>query len=85
MACYVEFESRIDVIGGTDRSACDVVLVYVKSKVGRFCGIDAIEACPSVRRSAVLASLKRLTAEGVIRKEGVDRAKFYVRNDDLTE
>ncbi len=45
LSCYVEFESRADVIGGADHSAYDVVLAYVKSKVGRFRGTDAIEAC----------------------------------------
>jgi Fic family protein len=85
LSCYVEFESRADVIGGADHSAYDVVRAYVKSKVGRFRGTGAIEACPSAGRSAVLASLKKLTEEGVIRKEGVGRATFYVRNDDSVD
>ena len=85
LSCYVEFESRADVIGGADHSAYDVVLAYVKSKVGRFRGTDAIEACSSAGRSAVLASLKKLAEEGVIRKEGVGRATFYVRNDDSAD
>ena len=72
-------------IGGADHSADDVVRAYVKSKVGRFRGTDAIEACTSAGRSAVLASLKKLAEEGVIRKEGVGRATFYVRNDDSAD
>ena len=85
LSCYVELESRADVIGRADHSAYDVVRAYVKSKVGRFRGTDAIEACSSAGRSAVLASLKRLAEEGVIRKEGVGRATFYVRNDDSAD
>ena len=85
LSCYVELDSRADIIGGADHSAYDVVLVYVMSKVGRFRGTDAIEACPSAGRSAVLASLKRLAEEGIIRKEGVGRATFYVRNDDSAD
>ena len=85
LSCYVELESRADVIGRADHSAYDVVRAYVKSKVGRFRGTDAIEACSSAGRSAVLASLKRLAEEGIIRKEGVGRATFYVRNDDSAD
>ena len=57
----------------------------VQSKIGRFRGADVIEACSSAGRSAVLASLKRLTEEGVIRKDGVGRATFYVRNSSSDE
>lgn len=82
LACYMEFESRVDVIGVRgNRSAYDIVLDYVNSKVGRFRGVDVIEACPSVGRSAILASLKKMTEAGIIRKEGVGRATFYVRQD----
>ncbi|MBQ7178300.1 MAG: Fic family protein [Victivallales bacterium] len=82
LSCYVEFGSRANVIGDAAHSAYDVVLAYVKSKVGRFRGNDAIEACTSAGRSAVLSSLKKLTEEGIIRKEGAGRATFYIRNDD---
>ncbi len=79
LACYVEFESRVDVIGArSGRSAYDIVLEYVNSTIGRFRGTDVIEACPSVGRSAILASLKKMAEEGMIRKEGVGRATFYV-------
>ena len=79
LACYMEFESRVDVIGARGgRSAYDIVLEYVNATVGRFRGVDAIEACPAVGRSAILASLKKMVEEGIIRKEGVGRATFYV-------
>ena len=86
LACYMELESRV---GGTSgagtRSAYEAVLAFVQSKVGRFRGADVIEACPSAGRSAVLASLKKLTEKGVIQKDGVGRATFYVRNSSSGE
>ena len=57
---YIIFEDA-------DRTAYDVVLVYVKSGFGRLLGAAAIEAFLSARRSAVLASPKKLTEEGIIR------------------
>ena len=85
LACYMEYEARAELIGGKEHSAYDVVLAYVRSKVGRFRGSDVIEACASAGRSSVLASLKKLTEEGVIRREGVGRATFYVRNGEARE
>ena len=75
----MELEARGELNGGAGSTAYDVVRAYVQAKVGRFRGSDVIEACPSAGRSAVLASLKKLTEEGVIRKDGVGRATFYVR------
>ena len=77
----MEFESRVDVIGVRETVPHTTCLDYVNSKVGRFRGVDVIEACPSVGRSAILASLKKMTEAGIIRKEGVGRATFYVRQD----
>ena len=85
LACYMELEARAELIGGAESTAYDVVRAYVQSKIGRFRGSDVIEACPSAGRSAVLASLKKLTEEGVIRKDGVGRATFYVRNSSSGE
>ena len=75
----MELEERTEFIGGAGSTAYDVVRAYVQSKVGRFRGSDVIEACPSAGRSAVLASLKKLTEEGVVHKDGMGRATFYVR------
>ena len=85
LACYVDFESRVGIVDKAEHSAYDVVFAYVQSKVGRFRGSDVIEACPSAGRSAVLASLKKLAEEGIVQKEGVGRATFYVRKDSSDE
>ena len=85
LACYMELEARAELIGGAESTAYDAVRAYVQSKIGRFRGSDVIEACSSAGRSAVLASLKKLTEEGVIRKDGVGRATFYVRNSSSGE
>ena len=83
LACYMDLETRANKLVGKDRqSAYDMVLAHIKSHLGSFRGIDVIEACPAAGRSAVLASLKKMTEEGLLRKEGVGRATFYVRNHD---
>ena len=85
LACYVEFESRVGIVGKAEHSAYDAVLAYVQSHIGRFRGTDVMEACPSAGRSAVLASLKKLAEEGIVQKEGAGRSTFYVRKDGSEE
>lgn len=83
LACYTEFEDRVGLLSenGNGSTAYDIVKKYVENKIGKFTGYDVIIHCPSIGRSSVLASLKKLTEEGVIMKNGSGRNTFYFRAD----
>ena len=83
LACYTEFEDRVGLMEPKERgsSAYDLVKTYAEEKVGKFTSSDVLVHCPSLGRSSVLAALKRLTSEGLIRRLGAGRNTFYVRSD----
>lgn len=82
LACYTEFEDKVRITGTQIKStAYDIVLVYVKEKVGKFTSADVITSCPSVGRTAILDAIKKLTEEGVITRFGKGKSTFYVRSD----
>ena len=58
-----------------------IVKKYTEEKVGKFTGTEVVAHCPSIGRSSALASLKKLTEEGLIIREGSGRSTFYVRAD----
>lgn len=79
LACYQDFEERAGLMSETGHgsTAYDVVRAYVENHIGRFTGAEAIAHCPSIGRSSVLASLKRLLEEGVIERHGNGRGTWY--------
>lgn len=83
LACYMEFEERVGLMSesGSGGTAYDIVKKYTGEKIGKFTGADVVEHCPSIGRSSALAALKKLTAEGVIIRQGSGRSTFYVRAD----
>lgn len=83
LACYIEFEERVGLMAehGGGSTAYDIVKHYVEAKIGKFTGAEVMANCPSIGRSSVLASLKQLTEEGLILREGAGRSTFYVRAD----
>ncbi len=84
LACYTDFEERIDMVEITDvgGSAYDVVKAFVLGKLGKFTSVEVLAACPSVGRSSVLAALKRLTDEHLIIKMGRGRSTCYIRKNE---
>lgn len=83
LACYTEFEDRVGMLLDNHKgsSAYDIVKKYIEEKVGKFTSADVVVHCPSIGRSSVLASLKRLTEEGLVVKYGSGRSTYYVRGD----
>ena len=83
LACYTEFEERVGLMNESRNgsTAYDKVKKYAEEKLGRFTGAYVVAHCPSIGRSSVLASLKKLTEEGVIIREGTGRNTFYYRAD----
>ena len=83
LSCYTEFEERVGFMNksANGSTAYDIVRKYTEEKIGKFTGADVVAHCPSIGRSSVLASLKKLTEEGLIIREGTGRSTFYVRAD----
>lgn len=82
LACYIEFEKRVDVVGenGEKSSSYDIVKRYVEEKLGKFTSEELMINCPSVGRSSILAALKKITEEGMIEKHGKGKNTFYVKS-----
>ena len=93
LACYREFESRVDALSKPDESgrvlvkssAADIVRAAVESRIGKFTKTEIMNICPTISRSSVEAGLRELIAGGEIRRFGTGRSTFYVRSDALAE
>ena len=96
LACYREFEERINIIGETTTivttkngklhsvavksSTYDIVKVAVDSCVGKFTKQEIVNICPSISEKSVEANLKKLLDEGYIEKYGAGRSTFYAKS-----
>ena len=85
LACYVEFEERVGIMGSKGKSSAtyDIVKAFMLQKIGKTTGAEVIAGCPSAGRSAILATIKRLVDEGEIVKCGAGKNTYYVRADTL--
>ena len=85
LACYKEFEERVQLVGisGISSTAYDIVKKYVEDKIGRFTGAEVVANCPSIGRSSALSALKKLTDEGLILRQGIGRSTFYIKTDSI--
>ncbi len=96
LACYREFESRVDIISDTTivsetatgkkktitikSKAYDIVKASVDSRLGKFTKRELVNICPSISEKAVEAALKKLVDEGYVTKRGSGKNTFYSRN-----
>jgi Fic family protein len=85
MACYVEFEERVGIMGsdGKRSTTYEVVKAFMLQKIGKTTSAEVFASCPSAGRSAILATIKRLVDEGEIVKCGAGKNTYYVRADAL--
>ena len=77
-AAYKEFEDRFSIIE-EKLPAVELVRKATLQKLGRFTKQDIRELCPSLSLSSIEESLRKLTADGEIKREGVGRAIKYFR------
>jgi DNA-binding transcriptional regulator PaaX len=61
----------------------EMVEKAVYSRIGKFTKNDIIELCPTIGKTSVESSLKKMCHNGDIVKMGSGRATFYVRSDAL--
>ena len=75
-----EFEERVELVG-TKLSALEMVRRAAYGKVGKITKTDLMELCPTLSKSSVEASIKKLVAQGYLVMHGKGPATFYTRND----
>lgn len=78
LAAYKEFEDRFSIIE-EKLPAVELVRKAILHKLGRFTKQDIIELCPLLSLSSIEGALRKLIAEGEIKREGVGRATKYIR------
>lgn len=80
LASYREFESRVDLFD-EKLSAVELVRRAVGEKIGKFTKSEIMELVPSVGKTSVENSLRKLVEDGFIARHGTGKATFYTRND----
>lgn len=78
LASYRDLDERLELVGEKS-PAIEVVRRAVESRLGKFTKTDVMELCPTLGKTSVESSLKRLVDEGVLIKQGKGRATFYTR------
>lgn len=78
LAAYKAFEDRFSIVE-EKLPAIELVRKATSQKLGRFTKQDIRELCPSLSLSSIEGSLRKLVAEGEIKREGVGRATKYIR------
>ncbi len=81
LSAYHKFEDRVFIVE-TKQSAEEMVRKAVHLKIGRFTKQDIRELCPSLSVSSVEGALRKMVASGELKREGVGRATYYVRQED---
>ncbi len=80
LAAYREFEERVAPVG-EKLPALEVVRRAAYGKVGKLTKSQLMELCPTLSKSSVEASVKKLVAEGALVMHGKGPATFYTRSD----
>ncbi len=78
LAAYKDFEDRFEIV--EDKlPAIEMVRKATQNKIGKFNKKDIRELCPALSVSSIEGSLRKLAAEGELRREGIGKSTFYVR------
>ena len=80
LAAYRDFEERVILVDGK-ASAIDLVRNAVNNAIGKFTKTDIMELVSFVGKTSVENSLKALTDDGIIKREGKGKATFYFRKE----
>ncbi|MGI5831300.1 MAG: Fic family protein [Thermoguttaceae bacterium] len=80
LACYRDFEERVLLVN-EKLPAMELVRNAVKTRIGKFTKREIMELCPSIKKSSVENSLRKLTEQGIITRHGNGKKTFYTRNN----
>ena len=78
LAAYKDFEDRFEIVE-EKLPAIEMVRKATQNKIGKFNKQDIRELCPALSVSSIEGSLRKLVAEGELRREGTGKSTFYVR------
>ena len=78
LAAYRDFGDRFALVE-QKRSALETVRLATQQKLGRFTKQDVRDLCPALSLSSVEGALRRLVADGELRREGKGKNTRYVR------
>lgn len=78
LAAYKDFEDRFEIVE-EKIPAIEMVRKAVHNKIGKFNKQDIRELCPSLSISSIEGSLRKLVAEGEIRRESSGKLTYYIR------
>lgn len=77
IAAYRDFEDRFSIVE-TKTSALEMVRKASLQKLGRFSKQDIRELCPALSVSSIEGALRKLVAEGYLKREGSGRSTCYI-------
>ena len=78
LAAYKDFEERFALVE-VKLPALETVRRATLNKIGRFTKQDIRELCPSLSVSSIEGSLRKLVAEGELKREGTGKSTCYYR------
>ena len=78
LAAYKDFEDRFEIVE-EKLPAIEMVRKATQQRIGKFNKQDIRELCPALSVSSIEGSLRKLVAEGELRREGRGKSTFYVR------
>jgi len=78
LAAYKDFEDRFEIVE-EKLPAIEMVRKATQQRIGKFNKQDIRELCPALSVSSIEGSLRKLVAEGELRREGRGESTFYVR------
>ena len=78
LAAYKDFAERFEIVA-EKLPAIEVVRKATQTKIGRFTKQDIRELCPALSLSSVEGALRKLVAEGELKREGAGKTTCYLR------
>lgn len=78
IAAYRDFEDRFAIVE-EKLPAIDMVRKASLNKIGKFTKQDIRELCPSLSISSIEGSLRKMVADGELRRKGTGKSTYYVR------
>lgn len=78
LAAYRDFEDRFELVA-TKLPSLEIVRKASQNKLGRFTKQDIMELCPSLSISSVEGALRKLVANGELKREGNGKNTCYYR------
>ncbi|MDO4746506.1 MAG: Fic family protein [Bacillota bacterium] len=80
LSAYRDFEERVNVVS-EKLPALETVRRACMQKIGKFTKSDLLESCPTIGKTSVENSIKKLVEDGMLIKHGTGRAVYYTRSD----